>query len=75
MVALFSALFFSLAALGALALTAMMLRRDFDRIVGVLSGAELRSARAQAPAVRVRLRAWPRAERPRLAPVRRAAAA
>ena len=74
MAQLLSGLFFSLAMVGALWSVAAMIRREWPRIVGILSGAELDLARARAPRVRVRQRAWGRPEL-RTAPQRHAAAA
>jgi hypothetical protein len=67
-------IFFSLAAIGAIAMIVVMLRHEWIRISAILSGAELAEALAAAPRVRVRQRAWERPE-PRLAPQRRAVAA
>ena len=75
MIALFSALFFSLLAIAAWALIFGMLNRSVERILAVLSGRELAVAQAQRPVVRIRARGWARAELRREVPVRHAAAA
>jgi hypothetical protein len=69
----FSALFFSLACVATIAMTAAMLRRDWSRVVSIVTGAELDRARAAAP--RIRVRAWNRPEPRRAAQPLRAAAA
>jgi UDP-N-acetylmuramyl pentapeptide phosphotransferase/UDP-N-acetylglucosamine-1-phosphate transferase len=74
MAQIFLGVFFSLAALGALALIVAMLRSEWDRVAAILTGAELASARASAARVRIRQRAWGRPEL-RPVPQRRAAAA
>ncbi|NNM75388.1 hypothetical protein HJG53_00495 [Sphingomonas sp. ID1715] len=74
MAQIFSALFFTLAALGALGMITAMLRGEWQRVMAILSGEELAGARAAAPRVRVRQRAWSRPEL-RAIPQRRAAAA
>ena len=76
MAQLFSALFFSLATMAAIAFTLAMLRGEWSRIVVILSGQALQEARAAAaPQVRFRQRAWNRAERRRSSSPLRAAAA
>jgi hypothetical protein len=55
----FSALFFTLAAIGATALVVGMLRAEWDRVLAILDGEELGHARALATSpVRIRVRAW-----------------
>lgn len=71
---IFSAMFFTLTAIGAIALIAAMLRNDWTRVLAILAGEELAGARALAnPRVRVRQRAW-KAPVLRRAPPMRAAA-
>lgn len=74
MTQLFSALFFSLAALGATLIVVAMLREEWTRVAAILRGEELRHARSAAPQVRVRLRTWPRPDLRRPARPLRAAA-
>ena len=62
MAQLFCALFFSLVAIGAMALVCGMLRQEWARVVAILGGRELQHARAAAPEVRVRVRSWLRPE-------------
>lgn len=75
MIALFSALFFTLLAVAAYGLIFAMLNRDIERIVAVLSGREMAVAQGQRPVVRVRARGWPRPELRRDLTARHAAAA
>lgn len=75
MLHLVSAAVFSVTLTVSLALIAAMLRGEWRRISAILSGGELTAARAHAPAVRVRLRAWRRVEARAFAPARHAAAA
>jgi hypothetical protein len=72
MAGLFSGLFFALALLGALGLMAALLRAEWPRVIAILSGSELRHALGATPQVRIRTRAWRRAE---LRPVPRASRA
>ena len=67
MAQLFSALFFSIACIAAVALIAGLLRGEWARVTAILSGRELETARAARPQVRVRMRAWGRPE-PRRTP-------
>lgn len=70
----FSAICFSLAAVGALALLAGMLRREGTRVMAILAGEELVAARAMAtPPIRVRARAWRSPVRKPVQPLRAAA--
>ena len=74
MAQIFSALFFTLAAIGATALIAGLLRSEWDRVVTILAGEELGHARAFAnPRVRVRVRAWKAPVQRRAQPLRAAA--
>jgi hypothetical protein len=75
MVHLISAIFFSVSFMISLAMIAAMLRAEWRRIVAILTGQEMQAARAKAPAARVRVRAWRRAETRGFEPVRHAAAA
>ena len=74
MVQMFAALFFTMTLLLSVALIAYLLRRDWARVADVLSGRELARSAGQAPAPRVRMRSWRRAETRRFAPQRAAAA-
>lgn len=69
----FSALFFSLACMAAIAMIAAMLRRDGSRVISILAGADLERARAAAP--RIKVRTWNRLEPRRASPPLRVAAA
>ena len=74
MAQIFSALFFTFAAIGATLLLLRMLRDEARRVLAILAGEELGRARAlTAPPVRVRVRAW-RGPAPRRVPPLRAAA-
>jgi hypothetical protein len=74
MAQIFTALFFTFAAIGATLLIVRMLRDEAERVVAILAGEELGRARALATSpVRVRMRAW-KAPAPRRALPLRAAA-
>jgi hypothetical protein len=73
MAQLFSALFFTVACVAALAMIATMLRGEWSRVMSILIGTEMAKARAAAP--RIRVRTWNRPEPRRAAPAMRAAAA
>ena len=74
MAQIFSALFFSLAAIGAAAFVIRMLRSEWHRVRAILGGTELGHARAlQAAPVRVRMRAWTGPAPRRVQPLRAAA--
>ncbi|WP_046347351.1 hypothetical protein [Sphingomonas changbaiensis] len=74
MAQIFSALFFTFAAIGAAALVAGLLRGEWDRVIAILGGEELAGARAlAAPRVRVRVRAWRAPAQRRAQPLRAAA--
>lgn len=74
MAQIFSALFFTLAAIGATALIAGLLRSEWDRVLAILCGEELAGARALAsPRVRVRMRTWKAPVQRRAQPLRAAA--
>ncbi|HYZ48068.1 MAG TPA: hypothetical protein VE567_04160 [Sphingomonas sp.] len=62
MAQLFSAIFFCLACIAALAMIATMLHGEWARVAAILSGRELAVARATVPQMRVRLRASSRTE-------------
>lgn len=75
MAQLFSALFFTMAALAAAGFIAAMLRGEWARIEAVLNGTAIEQARLRSNLpVRVRLRAWNRAEARQALPTLRAAA-
>ena len=74
MVQVFSALFFSLAAIGGTFMVVGMLHAEWARVAAILSGEELRHARATLPQVRVRLRSRSRPDVRRPARPLRAAA-
>ena len=74
MAQLFSALFFSLVAIGAATMVVGMLRSEWARVAAILRGEELQHARAAAPQVRVRARSWARPELRRPARPQRVAA-
>jgi hypothetical protein len=63
-----------LALIGAVGLVAAMLKSEWTRLVAILSGAELATARSSEPRVRIRTRAWSRTAPRRSAPPRAAAA-
>ena len=74
MAQIFSAIVFTLAAIGALAFVAGMLRNKWDRVLAILCGEELAGARALAsPRVRVRMRTWKAPVQRRAQPLRAAA--
>ena len=74
MAQVFSALFFSLAAIASMLLIAGLLRREAGRVMFILLGRELSYARAPGR-VRIRMRTWTRSEtRRHLSPQRTAAA-
>jgi len=74
MAQIFSALFFTLAAIGAALFVIRMLQSEWHRVLAILAGEELGHARAFAnPRVRVRVRAW-KGPTPRRAQPLRAAA-
>lgn len=70
-----SVLFFTLACMAAIAFVAAMLRDEWGRVIAIVAGCELEQAYDAAPRVRVRVRAWPRAEERRPGPAKYAAAA
>jgi hypothetical protein len=70
-----AAIFFSVSFIFSSAVVAAMLGAEWRRIAAILTGRELQAARAKAPAARVRVRTWRRAETRGFAPVRHAAAA
>jgi hypothetical protein len=74
MAQIFTALFFTFAAIGATLLIVRMLRDEAERVVAILAGEELGRARALATSpVRVRMRAWKAPAARRVQPLRAAA--
>lgn len=74
MAQLFSGIFFTLAAIGALAAIAAMLRGEWNRITAILAGEELTRAQALAARpVRIRQRNWRTPRLRRAQPLRAAA--
>ena len=74
MAQIFSALFFTFAAIAAAIFVVRMLRDEGERVLAILAGEELGRARASAAApVRVRVRAWRVPSPRRVQPLRAAA--
>ena len=74
MAQIFSALFFTFAAIAAVIFVVRMLRDEGERVLAILAGEELGRARASARApVRVRVRAWRVPSLRRVQPLRAAA--